>query len=78
MDSVGDILGKKNFTPPDEMQAVRDYVKRRYKSPCWLTLQKDALVITVRGSALAATIQLEQNQLIETCKLTRRLVIRTY
>ncbi len=76
MDSLADILGKKSFAPPDEFAAVREYVRRRYNSPCFVKVQRDALVVTVKGSALAATIQLERQRLIEECRLTKKLVVR--
>lgn len=71
-----DILGQKNFTVPDEISAVKKYVLRRYKSTCRVKLERDNLVLSVRESALASTIRLEQNQLIEACGLKKRLVIR--
>lgn len=77
MDSLQDILGKKNFNPPDEFKTVRDYIKRRYNSNCYVKIQRDALIITVSGSALAATIQLERQSLIEACHLKKKLVIRS-
>lgn len=77
MDSLQDILGARgDFKPPDEFKAVRDYVLRRYKSNCYVKIQRDSLIITVRSSALAATIQLERQRLIESCHLTKKLVIR--
>jgi hypothetical protein len=33
MDSLQDIMGNKNFTPPDEINVIKDYIKRRYNSP---------------------------------------------
>jgi hypothetical protein len=77
MDSLQDIMGKKNFTPPDEMTVVKDYVLRRYNKPCSVRLERGALILSVRGSALAATIQLERNGLIEACGLKQKLVIRS-
>lgn len=71
-----DILGQKDFTVPDEISAVKKYVLRRYKSPCRVKFERDNLVLSVRESALASTIRLEQNQLIEACGLKKRLVIR--
>ena len=71
-----DILGKKNFTPPDEFKAVREYIQRHYNSNSYVKIQRDALIVTVKGSALAATIQLERQRLIEECHLTKKLVIR--
>ena len=70
-------MGRKNFTPPDEMIAIKDYVQRRYNKPCSVRLERDALILSVRGSALAATIQLERNGLIEACGLKQKLVIRS-
>jgi hypothetical protein len=33
MDSLQEILGKKDFTPPDEVAAIKEFISRRYKSP---------------------------------------------
>ena len=77
MDSLQEILGKKNFTPPDEMQALREYVQRHYKSNSYVKLQRDAIILSVQSSALAATLQLERNTIIDTCNLSRKLVIRS-
>lgn len=76
MESLQDILGSRDFSPPDEVLGVKDYVKRRYKSDCSVQLQRDSLILRVPSSALAATIRLEQNRLIEACNLKHRLVIR--
>ena len=77
MESLQDILGKKNFTPPDEMTVVKDYVRRRYKSSCVVKLERNALIVSVRSSTLAATLFLERQALIEACNLKHRLVIKT-
>jgi hypothetical protein len=77
MDSLQEILGKKSFQPPDEMAAVKEYIRRRYKSPCQVRLQRDALIVSVSNSALAATIYLERQALIKACDLNKKLVVRT-
>jgi hypothetical protein len=76
MDSLQDILGKKDFRPPDEIASVKDFITRRYNSPSRVRVERDILIVRVPSSALAATIQLEQNQLIEACNLTKKLIIR--
>jgi hypothetical protein len=76
MESLQDILGSRNFSPPDELAAVKEYVARRYKSDCVVQLQRDSLILRVSSSALASTIRLEQQGLIEACALKHRLVIR--
>jgi hypothetical protein len=76
MDSLQEILGKRDFTPPDEMAAVKEYITRRYKSTSTVRVERDVLIVRVPSSALAATLQLEQNRMIEACRITRRLIIR--
>lgn len=76
MESLQDILGTRDFTPPDEINAVMDYIKRRYKSTCTVQLQRDALILRLPNSALASTVRLEQNSLIKACNLKHKLIIR--
>ena len=76
MDSLQDILADKNFTPPNEMAAVKEYIKRIYDSPCSVKIQGDALILSVRNSALSGTIFLERGKLIRACNLDKKLVIR--
>lgn len=76
MDSLQEILGKKDFTAPDEIVLVKDYMLRRYKSDCAVQIQRDTLILKVPSSGLASTVRLEQNRLIDSCHLTKRLVIR--
>jgi hypothetical protein len=77
MDSLQDILGKKNFTPPDEIAAVKEFITRRYNSTSSVHVERNALIVRVPSSALAATLQLEQNQLIKACHIRKKLIIRT-
>lgn len=77
MDSLQEILGKRDFTPPDEIEAIKSYISRRYKSKSRVQLSREALIVSVPSSSLAATIQLERQILIKKCGLTKKLVIRT-
>jgi hypothetical protein len=76
MESLQDIMSKKDFTPPDEVAAVKEFITRRYKSSSTVRVERDVLIVRVPSSALAATIQLEQRIMIEKCRITRRLIIR--
>jgi hypothetical protein len=77
MDSLQDILGKKNFTPPDEVAAIRDYIKRRYDSNSYVKIEKSAIIVSIPSSTLAATIYLERQALIDHCALKQRLIVRS-
>lgn len=76
MDSLQSILGQRDFTPPNEIEVIQNYVFRRYKSKCKVVVNQDHIALIVRGSALAGTLKLEQQRLIEECGLTKKLVIR--
>jgi hypothetical protein len=76
MDSLQDILSKKDFTPPDEIAAVKEYIQRRYNSPSTVRVERDAIIVRVPSSALAATLHLEQRRLIEACRISKKLIIR--
>lgn len=69
-------MGRKNFTPPDEVEAIKHYIKRRYDSPCKIKIERDTITLSLPGSALAATVQMERQQLIEKCNLEKKLFIR--
>ena len=77
MDSLQDILSKRDFTPPDEVVAVKDFITRRYNSKSTVRVERDALIVRVPSSALAATLQLEQRSMIEACDIKRKFIIRT-
>lgn len=77
MDSLQDILGKRDFRPPDEVVAIKEFITRRYKSPSVVRVERDVLIVRVPSSALAATLHLEQRAIIEACRITRKLIIRT-
>jgi hypothetical protein len=77
MDSLQDVLGHKNFRPPDEISAIKEYILRRYKSYSRVKIEKTAIIVSVPSSTLAATIYLERQSMIEQCNLKQRLVIRS-
>lgn len=69
-------MGSKDFSPPDEIERIKDYVLRRYKAKCRVQVRKHDIVIGVRSSALAGTLRMEQQRLIEECQLNKKLIFR--
>lgn len=70
-------MSSKNLSPPNEIEVIKDYIKRVYKNRCYVKLQRGALIVSVPNAALAATIQLERQRLIASCNLKdKKLVIR--
>ena len=71
-----DILSSKSYDPPEPMALLKEYVQRRYHRDSTVRQERDCLILTVRGSSLAATLQLERERIIEACNLKQKLVIR--
>ena len=77
VESLKDILSGKKLAKPDEIGVIKEYVRQKYKSNCSIKLQRGAIILNVPNAALAATIQLERQELIAACNLgDKRLVIR--
>lgn len=76
MDSLQEILSKRDFNPPDEIAAVKEFISRRYGSTSKVRVDRGTLIVRVPSSALAATLQLEQRRMIENCQITKKLIIR--
>jgi hypothetical protein len=78
MDSLREILNQKKLVQPDEMGAIKEYVRQKYKSDCSVKMSRGTLIVSVPNSALAATLQLERQKLIKACNLgDKKLAIRT-
>lgn len=79
MESIGNILGSRKIAiQPDEILTIKDYIQRKYSSGCKVKLEREAFIVSVPSSGLAATLQLEKNLLIKKCGLkNKKLVIRT-
>ena len=77
VESLRDILRSKKFVRPDEISSIKDYVRRNYKSNCSVKLSRGTVIVSVPNAALAATLQLERQKIIEACNLKdKKLVIR--
>ena len=78
MESLGSILGSRQFNAPNELSVIKDYIYKKYKASCVVKIQQNTVVLSLPNSALAATIQLERQKLIKACNLTgKKLSIRT-
>lgn len=78
MDSIKDILVKRNFDKPDTIEAVLSYISVNFNSTAQVKITNDSLIIIVRNSSLASSIRLRQRDIVETCQTEKlKLVIRT-
>lgn len=77
LESLQEILARKNFSPSDEAKLIKDYVQRRYQSKCSVMINKSGITVIVASSSLAGSLQMEKPKLIKACGLKGKLFIRT-
>ena len=77
MDSLSDILRRKDFDEPPEMAAIKKFVQDRYQETVAVTIRERDILIATRSAALANTLRLNTRQLQAAAKTDKRLVFRT-
>ena len=77
MDSLSDILRRKDFDEPPEMAAIKKFVQDRYQETVEVTIRDRDILIVTRSAALANTLRLNTRQLQAAAQTDKRLVFRT-
>lgn len=76
MDSLGSILGSKDFDEPPEVQAIKKYVQDEFKSEVSVMVRERDIVVGVSSAALANSLRLRSPDIKRRCQLTKRLTFR--
>jgi hypothetical protein len=76
MDSLDDILKRKDFEEPPESLAIKTYVQERFHTSVGVQVKPNAIIITARSAALAGTLRLHSHELATTTQTHKRLVFR--
>jgi hypothetical protein len=76
MSSIGDILGKKTFDEPPEIQRIKTYVSETFKAKVSVLVGPSKITIQAPNAALASTLQLHRSELIKACRTDKRVVIQ--
>ncbi len=76
MSSLADILAKKQFEEPAEVQIIKEFVRETYASEVGVTIQPKQIIITTRSAALAGTLRMQLHTLTELCNTDKKLILR--
>lgn len=76
MDSLNDILGKKDFDEPPEITSIKKYVQDNYKVAVGVQVRDRDIVIQVPNAALANTLRLQTPDIKRRCQTDKRLTFR--
>jgi hypothetical protein len=76
MDSLFDILSRKDFDVPPEAEAIKRYVRDEFETEVEVTVREKDILIAGRNSALIGSLRMRGPELKKAAKTSKRLVFR--
>jgi hypothetical protein len=76
MDSLFNILSRKDFDEPPEIQSIKKYVQDNFKTDVSVQVRERDIVVTVPSAALAGTLRMKAPEMKRRCQLDKKLVFR--
>ncbi|HVV66787.1 MAG TPA: hypothetical protein VHB72_01795 [Candidatus Saccharimonadales bacterium] len=76
MDSLDNILSRKDFDEPPEISSIKKYVEDNYKVAVSVQVRDRDIVIHVPSAALANTLRLRIPEIKRRCQTDKRLTFR--
>lgn len=76
MDSLNNILSRKDFDEPSEIASIKKYVKAEFKTDVGVQIKDHLIIITVPSAALASTLRLRGPEMKRRCQLDKKLSFR--
>ena len=76
VDSISDLLSRKDFDEPPEMAAIKSFIKETFDEEAEVMVRERDIVITVRSSSLANALRLKTNELRKQADTQKRLIFR--
>jgi len=76
MDSLSNILGRKDLTPPQEISKLKAYIFENYGKEADIKLGPKGFTIIVSSSALASTLRLNLPEIKRQLSIKDQLMIR--
>jgi len=74
--NIADILGRKQFEEPHEIEIIKDYLNQKFQSTAHVKIQEKRIVISVSNAALAGALRMQLHSLQDLCRTEKRLIIR--
>lgn len=76
MDSLQDILAGKQYDEPDEIAAIKRFIRDEYQSDAGVTLRERDIVVQVPSAALATRLRYDMQRLQQAAGSDKRIVLR--
>lgn len=75
MDSLGDVVQRKNIHEPPQVAALKKYVLTNHGTTISVKSSPKYYLITVPSASLAGRLRVETARITDECRLDKRLVI---
>lgn len=76
MDSLFDILGRKDFDMPPEVAAIKKYVRDEFNEEVEVMVRERDILVAGRSAALVNSLRLRSPALKQAAQTTKRLTFR--
>lgn len=76
MDSLFNILSKKDFDEPSEMASIKKYVKDEFDVDVGVQIRDKDIIIKVPSAAMAGTLRMRGPEIKRRCQLDKRLTFQ--
>lgn len=76
MDSLHDIMSRKDFDEPQEALAIKKYVREQFDETVAVTVKEREIIIAAPNAALASTLRMRVLQLQRLIGEKKRLIFR--
>ncbi|HEX7632918.1 MAG TPA: hypothetical protein VF401_01180 [Candidatus Saccharimonadales bacterium] len=76
MDSLFNILSRKDFDEPPEISGIKKYVQDEFKLEVGVQVRDRDIVVSVPNAALANTLRLRAPEIARRCQLDKKLTFR--
>jgi hypothetical protein len=76
MDSIKDVLTRKDFEQPDEIQQIKDFVKAKFDEDPAVKVTKNSIIISVSNASLAGALRMHLHHLAKELRTEKKLLLR--
>ena len=74
--SLGDILARKDFDEPPEMQAIKKFVQDTFAAKVEVMMRERDIVVTASSASLANSLRLKVTELRKAANTDKRIIFR--
>jgi hypothetical protein len=73
---IGDLIGRKNYSEPPEIQQIKEFVKARIGIVPKVSIRPESYVVSVSSAAAAGTLRIHLRELQELLGAEKKILIR--